>query len=62
MLKKYMFMLKYLMIKNLVDLSWDLNEKMVLLLCRKGRVLEELIVCMSIRIMVCFFFFFGLVD
>ncbi|KAK4677994.1 hypothetical protein QC764_303610 [Podospora pseudoanserina] len=50
-LKKHMPTLKYLMIKNLADPSWDLNEKAVLLLCRKGRVLEELAACMSIRTM-----------
>lgn len=61
-LKKHMPTLKYLMIKNLADSSWDLNEKTVLLLCRKGRVLEELAACMSIRTMVCFPPPFGLVD
>ncbi|KAK0742193.1 hypothetical protein B0T21DRAFT_306662 [Apiosordaria backusii] len=50
-LKKHMSTLKYLMIKNLADSSWDLNEKTVLLLCRKGRALEELSACMSIRTM-----------
>ncbi|KAK0666090.1 hypothetical protein QBC41DRAFT_281609 [Cercophora samala] len=50
-LKKHMPTLKYLMIKNLADPSWDLNEKTVLLLCRKGRMLEELAACMSIRTM-----------
>ncbi|KAK4196825.1 hypothetical protein QBC40DRAFT_268158 [Triangularia verruculosa] len=50
-LKKHMPTLKYLMIKNLADSSWDLNEKTVLLLCRKGRLLEELAACMSIRTM-----------
>ncbi|KAK4174033.1 hypothetical protein QBC36DRAFT_334580 [Triangularia setosa] len=50
-LKKHMPTLKYLMIKNLADPSWDLNEKTVLLLCKKGRTLEELAVSMSIRTM-----------
>jgi hypothetical protein len=53
-LKRHMGTLRRLMIKNLADTAWDVNEKTVLLLCRHGRKLEELACNMSVRAMVCF--------
>jgi hypothetical protein len=53
-LKKHIPTLKRLMIKNLADTAWDVNEKAVMLLCRQGKQLEELACNMSIRAMVCF--------
>ncbi|KAL1835398.1 hypothetical protein VTJ49DRAFT_6814 [Mycothermus thermophilus] len=50
-LKKHMPHLRRLIIKNLADTTWDMNEKAVLLLCRQGRKLEELTCSMSIRAM-----------
>jgi hypothetical protein len=51
-LKQHLPTLRRLMIKNLADGAWDVNEKAVLLLCRQGRRLEELACNMSIRAMV----------
>ena len=39
-----MHSIKRLMIKNQADNSWDLNEKAVQLICRRGKALEELAV------------------
>lgn len=52
-LKKHMPTLRRLMIKNMADTSWDVDDKTVLLLCRQGKKLEELACSMSIRAMVC---------
>ena len=52
-LKKHLSTLKRLMIKNLADTAWDIDEKAVLLLCRQGKKLLELACNMSIRAMVC---------
>ncbi|KAK3306578.1 uncharacterized protein B0T15DRAFT_145739 [Chaetomium strumarium] len=52
-LKKHLPTLRGLMIKNLTDTSWDLNEKAILLLCMQGKKLEELACNMSIRAMHC---------
>lgn len=41
-LRRHLPTLRRLMIKNLADTTWDVNEKTVLLLCRQGRRLEEL--------------------
>ncbi|KAI1461584.1 hypothetical protein F4805DRAFT_412589 [Annulohypoxylon moriforme] len=46
-LKKHMHSIKRLMIKNQADNSWDLNPKTVQLICRRGKVLEELAVIMG---------------
>ncbi|RYO84902.1 hypothetical protein DL766_001062 [Monosporascus sp. MC13-8B] len=50
-LKKHMETLKILMIKNEADGSWDVDEKTIQLICRRGRALEELAVVMGIRAM-----------
>ncbi|KAI0135308.1 hypothetical protein F4814DRAFT_400524 [Daldinia grandis] len=48
-LKKHMHSLKRLMIKNQADTSWDLDEKTIQHICRRGKVLEELAVIMGMR-------------
>ncbi|KAI1207984.1 uncharacterized protein F4807DRAFT_432647 [Annulohypoxylon truncatum] len=48
-LKKHMHSIKRLMIKNQADNSWDLNEKTVQLICRRGKSLEELAVIMGMN-------------
>ncbi|KAI2469847.1 hypothetical protein F4781DRAFT_430909 [Annulohypoxylon bovei var. microspora] len=48
-LKKHMHSIKRLMIKNQADNSWDLNEKTVQLICRRGKLLEELAVIMGMN-------------
>ncbi|KAI0890177.1 uncharacterized protein GGS22DRAFT_9238 [Annulohypoxylon maeteangense] len=48
-LKKHMHSIKRLMIKNQADNSWDLNEKTVQLICRRGKALEELAVIMGMN-------------
>ncbi|KAI1090651.1 hypothetical protein F5B19DRAFT_316337 [Rostrohypoxylon terebratum] len=48
-LKKHMHNIKRLMIKNQADNSWDLNEKAVQLICRRGKALEELAVIMGMN-------------
>ncbi|KAI0896815.1 hypothetical protein F4806DRAFT_409635 [Annulohypoxylon nitens] len=48
-LKKHMHSIKRLMIKNQADNSWDLNEKAVQLICRRGKALEELAVIMGMN-------------
>ncbi|KAL2132136.1 hypothetical protein VTI74DRAFT_4171 [Chaetomium olivicolor] len=52
-LKKHLSSLRRLLIKNLADTTWDVNEKVILLLCRQGKKLEELACNMSIRAMHC---------
>jgi hypothetical protein len=52
-LKKHLPTIRKLMIKNLADTSWDLNEKAILLLCMQGKKLEELACNMNIPAMVC---------
>ena len=49
-LKKHMPTLKRLMIKNMSDTAWDVNEKAVLLICRRGKELQELACNMGIRV------------
>lgn len=44
-----MHSIKRLMIKNQADNSWDLNEKAVQLICRRGKALEELAVIMGMN-------------
>ncbi|KAH8680937.1 hypothetical protein BX600DRAFT_7847 [Xylariales sp. PMI_506] len=48
-LKKHMHTMERLMIKNQADASWDLDEKTTQLVCKRGKVLEELAVNMGIR-------------
>ncbi|OTA69609.1 hypothetical protein K449DRAFT_97819 [Hypoxylon sp. EC38] len=48
-LRKHLHSLKRLMIKNQADNSWDVDEKTVQLICRRGKVLEELAVIMGMR-------------
>ncbi|KAL2016638.1 hypothetical protein VTK56DRAFT_3218 [Thermocarpiscus australiensis] len=50
-LRRHMPTLQRLMIKNLADTAWDVNEKTILLMCRQGRKLEELACSMGIRSM-----------
>ncbi|KAK5660413.1 hypothetical protein OQA88_12956 [Cercophora sp. LCS_1] len=49
-LKKHMPTLKRLMIKNLADTAWDVNEKAVMLICKRGPALQELACNMGIRV------------
>ncbi|KAK0620295.1 hypothetical protein B0T14DRAFT_457159 [Immersiella caudata] len=49
-LKKHMSTLKRLMIKNNADTAWDVNEKTVMLICKRGKALEELACNMGIRV------------
>jgi hypothetical protein len=51
-LKKHMPTLKRLMIKNNADMAWDVNEKTVMLICKRGKALEELACNMGIRVIV----------
>ncbi|ROW09652.1 hypothetical protein VMCG_02651 [Cytospora schulzeri] len=48
-LKRHMKTLKRFMAKNQRDQTWDVDEKTMLLICRRGRALEELAVSMGIR-------------
>ncbi|KAI1876935.1 uncharacterized protein JN550_001007 [Neoarthrinium moseri] len=48
-LKKHMPTIKRLIIKNEADGSWDMDEKTMQLICRRGKLLEELAVVMGIR-------------
>ncbi|KAL7629098.1 hypothetical protein AAE478_000616 [Parahypoxylon ruwenzoriense] len=48
-LRKHLHTLRRLMIKNQADNSWDLDEKTTQLICRRGKVLEELAVIMGMR-------------
>ncbi|KAI1469963.1 uncharacterized protein F4812DRAFT_421070 [Daldinia caldariorum] len=48
-LKKHMHSLRRLMIKNQADSSWDVDEKTIQHICRRGKVLEELAVIMGMR-------------
>lgn len=48
-LKRHMPTMKRLMIKNQQDSTWDVDDKTMLLICRRGRKLEELAVSMGIR-------------
>ncbi|KAK3353155.1 hypothetical protein B0T25DRAFT_454485 [Lasiosphaeria hispida] len=49
-LKKHMPTLRRLMIKNQSDTSWDISEKAVLLICRRGKQLQELACSMGIKV------------
>lgn len=51
-LKRHMPALKRLMIKNQQDSTWDVDDKTMLLICRRGKKLEELAVSMGIRAIV----------
>lgn len=51
-LRKHLPTLKRLLIKNQQDLTWDVDEKTMLLISRRGKVLEELAVSMGIRAVV----------
>lgn len=48
-LRKHLHSLNRLMIKNQADNSWDVDEKTVQLICRRGKVLKELAVIMGMR-------------
>lgn len=48
-LKKHMHTIKRLMIRNDAEETWDAYEKTTQLICRKGKMLEELAVIMGIK-------------
>lgn len=48
-LKRHAKSLKRFMAKNQRDQTWDVDEKTMLLICRRGRALEELAVSMGVR-------------
>ncbi|TLD31688.1 hypothetical protein PspLS_02791 [Pyricularia sp. CBS 133598] len=48
-LRKHLPTLKRLMIKNMDSQHWDIDEQTMKLICRKGKLLEELAVSMNIR-------------
>ncbi|KAI1143214.1 hypothetical protein F5Y05DRAFT_408668 [Hypoxylon sp. FL0543] len=48
-LRKHLHSLRRLMIKNQADSTWDVDEKTIQLICRRGKVLEELAVIMGMR-------------
>lgn len=49
-LKKHVSTLKRLMIKNMADTTWDADEKSVMLICKRGKQLQELACSMGIRV------------
>jgi hypothetical protein len=51
-LKKHMHTLKRLMIKNLLDTSWDIDEKTFSLVCGHGQQLQELACSTTIKALV----------
>ena len=51
-LRKHMENIKVLMIKNEADTSWDVDEKTMQLICRRGKSLKELAISTGIRAMV----------
>jgi hypothetical protein len=52
-LKKHIGTLQKLMIKNENDYTWDANEQVIKLLCKRGKLLEELAVSFGVRAVVC---------
>ncbi len=52
-LKKHVSTLQKLLIKNENDYSWDANEQVIKLLCKRGKLLEELAVSFGVRAVVC---------
>jgi hypothetical protein len=52
-LKRHLSTLKVLMIQNDDTPDWDLNTETAVLICRRGKELEELAVSFGIRTMVC---------
>jgi len=53
-LKKHVGTLQKLLIKNENDYSWDANEQVIKLLCKRGKLLEELAVSFGVRAVVSF--------
>jgi hypothetical protein len=51
-LKRHTGTLKKLMIKNENDYTWDANEQTIKLLCKRGKLLEELAVSFGVRAVV----------
>jgi len=51
-LKKHAATLKVLMLRNEAGMDWDLNAKTVMLLCHRAKLLEELAVSCSAKIIV----------
>lgn len=56
-LRKHLPTLKRLMIKNMDSMDWDIDEHTIGLICRKGKVLEELAISMNIRAIVSTYLF-----
>jgi hypothetical protein len=52
-LKKHVGTLQKLLIKNENDYTWDANEQVIKLLCKRGKLLEELAVSFGVRAVVC---------
>ena len=52
-LKKHIGTLQKLLIKNENDYTWDANEQVIKLLCKRGKLLEELAVSFGVRAVVC---------
>ncbi|KAL2754391.1 hypothetical protein ACRALDRAFT_1042052 [Sodiomyces alcalophilus JCM 7366] len=50
-LKRHMGTLKRLLIRNDLNSDWDADEKTMMLVCNRGRVLRELAVAMGVRAM-----------
>jgi hypothetical protein len=48
-LKKHMPTIRCLIIKNQADASWDMDEKTMQLICKRGKIMEELAISMGIR-------------
>ncbi|KAK3944882.1 putative f-box domain-protein [Diplogelasinospora grovesii] len=48
-LRKHMPTIQRLMIKNVTDTAWDVDEKTILLICRRGKLLQELACNMGIK-------------
>ena len=51
-LKKHMDTIELLMIKNEADCSWDIDDRTMQLICKRGKALEEMAISMGIRAMV----------
>lgn len=51
-IKVHMETIKVLMIKNEADSSWDIDEKTMRIICKRGKALEEMAVSMGMHAMV----------
>ncbi|ORY65264.1 uncharacterized protein BCR38DRAFT_341568 [Pseudomassariella vexata] len=48
-LRKHMATMRRLLLRNEADHSWDVDERTIKLICKRGKVLEELALVMGIR-------------